>query len=510
MALPHSDGAPVIKTLQNVVVRPALQQQPRTASDLVAWVPMLLIGAILGYIALFGGAAIYKHTNLLMGFDLGVHEQVLWNTANGRIAASSAFENTESYLGIDIIPTELLLAPIYALVPTTATMLLLKTTVVALGAIPLYLIVRERLATPWAGLIFALVYLLYLPVQYTTLYEFQIRAFATTFLLAAWWCMTKQQLGWFWLWALLALGCRNEVGLVLAGMGLYALTERSIRAKGLLGWLPIIVGLGWMALSLLVLIPLFRGGQPSLYLTVIYGQFGSSSSEILRTIVTQPLDVLQYMFLGERAPERWQYLWQLFLPLAFLPLLQPRLLLICLPILGLNLLSNSPNIHASIRFHYQALIVPFLLIGTAYALAWFLQQQPAKIRTVACLGVLLLSLACNIGLRNPFFTLIGRDDLDPARTTAVYNLLALVPADAPLTTTNTIGPHAARREKIYFFPGNIIYPRAKVENGDYLLIDTRPNEIRPEGIALLDELNRSGRYRQIAEQNGIELWQKIR
>src|SRR5262249_41927133 len=144
--------------------------------------------------------------------------------------------------------------------------------------------------------------------------------------------------------------------------------------------LPILLGLGWFALCLGVLIPAFRGGAPSLYLSVIYGQIdgqswlGDSPGAIIRTILTRPGFVLQEVF-GDpvRGPVRLRYLLEMFLPFGFLVLLQPRMLLIMLPIFALNLLSNTPNIHASTHYHYQALIIPFMVVGSAYGLAWLIQ-----------------------------------------------------------------------------------------------------------------------------------------
>src|SRR5215208_757175 len=75
----------------------------------------LLALGIVFYALVFTAAAWYKYSSYWMGFDLGVHEQVLWNTAHGRIAASSPSVGTQSYFGIDIIVTELLLTPLYAL-----------------------------------------------------------------------------------------------------------------------------------------------------------------------------------------------------------------------------------------------------------------------------------------------------------------------------------------------------------------------------------------------------------
>jgi uncharacterized membrane protein len=446
------------------------------------------------------------------------------------------------------------------------------------------------------------------------LYEFQIRAFATTFLLMALYTLERRRFWPFLLWSLLALGCRSEVGLVLAGMGAYASYELRVlnaeftttkaaignsklktqnhaleRSEGselgqpnsklktqnseliLFGLLPILLGLGWFVLCLGVLVPYFRSGAPSLYLSVIYGQIdgrpwlGDSPGAIIRTILTQPDFVLQEVF-GEavRGPVRLRYLLEMFLPFGFLLLLQPRMLLITLPIFALNLLSNTPNIHASTHYHYQALIIPFMVVGSAYGLAWLIgrttdhrppttddQRQetgderqensklktqnsklrphrltrlPAHLLTLSLIGVLALALLCNLIIfaprpfnsRNPAVSLLGsalKESDGRARFRAIEQLLAQVPPDAALATTNGIGPHASRRERIFFFPGNVIYPAAKIAQAEFLLIDQvellQDPKSRAQRQRLLADLAASGRYQRLAEQQGVSLWRRV-
>ncbi len=529
---------------------------------------MLLALGILGYIVVFTAAAWYKYDTYQMGFDLGVHEQVLWNTAHGRIAATSAFAHTESYLGIDIIPTELLLAPIYALAPSAYTMLFLQTLVLALGAVPVFLIARDRfrqsqisdfrlqigqqrdpqppisnLQSPipnWAGLAFAAAFLLYHPVEYMNLYEFQIRAFATTFLLCAFYALERRRFLPFLLWALLALGCRSEAGLVLAGMGVAQLRIENVKLRNdaghsqfsilnsqflLFAVLPIALGLGWFVLCLQVLIPYFRNGEPSLYLSVIYGQIdgrpwlGDSPGAIFRTLLTRPGFVLQEVFgHATRGPMRLRYLLEMFLPFGFLLLLQPRLLLITLPIFALNLLSNTPNIHASTHYHYQALIIPFMVVGSAYGLQRLLDRLRAGAgrRAAALGGMVALSLLCSVWFGNPLERPVNnyvKGTIDNARIAVIERMLARVPLDAPLTTSVMIGPHAARREGIFFFPGNVIYPEAKIWSGQYMLLDedellaTADEQRRQQRRQLLAELEARG-YRLLDKERGVSLWQR--
>jgi hypothetical protein len=296
--------------------------------------------------------------------------------------------------------------------------------------------------------------------------------------------------------------------------------------------LPIALGLGWVALCVGALIPLFRD-SPFLYAQIIYGQFGDSLGAIARTLITRPVSVATYVFGGADGVTRLRYLLEMFLPFGFLLLLQPRMLLITLPIFALNLLSNTPNIHASTHYHYQALIIPFMVVGSAYGLEWLIRRTTDDGRRATdderratsdesrrslihgrwpLVGVLALSLACNIGFRNPFFSLLTRQ-VDRMRIAATERLLTQVPHDAPLATTSAIGPHASRRERIFFFPGNVIYPEAKIAQAQYLLIDQdellQDEKTRADRLKKLADLATSRQYRRLAEEQGLSLWQRV-
>ncbi|HEY3229541.1 MAG TPA: DUF2079 domain-containing protein, partial [Roseiflexaceae bacterium] len=236
-----------------------------------------------------------------------------------------------------------------------------------------------------------------------------------------------------------------------------------------------------------------------------------SLGTIARTLITRPIFVATYVFGGADGVMRLRYLLEMFLPFGFLLLLQPRMLLITLPIFALNLLSNTPNIHASTHYHYQALLIPFMVVGSAYGLEWLIRRTTDDGRR-ALVAVLALSLACNIGFRNPFFSLLTRQ-VDRMRIAATERLLAQVPPNAPLATTSAIGPHASRRERIFFFPGNVIYPEAKIAQAQYLLIDQREllqdEKTRADRLKKLADLAASRQYRRLAEEQGLSLWQRV-
>ncbi len=463
-----------------------------------AWVerhaPALLTAMIGLWGAIFALAAVYKLQAMWMGFDLGTHEQVLWNTIHGRIAASSPSRGTTSYFGVDIIPTELLFAPLYALWQRPATLLGLQALIVPLGAIPLYWLAAERLGSRTAGLAAASVYLLALPVQYATLYEFQIRVVGTVAFLWAFWALEKGH-GWrFALLAALALGTRSEAGFALAGLGLYAAVQRR-------GWrwsaLPIGAGFGWVLLCNAVLIPAARSDAGTLY-SFLYGWMGPTPGAMVKTLLTRPIFVLEHI----APPGKLEYLLQLGGPLLFLFMLRPSISLIALPSLMLNLLSPD-RIHWSIRYHYQAFVLPWLLLAALYAIA-DLRQRPSTRRwwPTALTGLVAATVVANLVWRSPLQTLASRPR-PSARIAALQQLVARLPADVPVTVSSQFGPFVARREQIFYFPGNIVYPKEYVERGHWLLVDRA--EVPSDCLARLEVLVASASWSVEYDQDGVIL-----
>jgi uncharacterized membrane protein len=98
-------------------------------------------------------------------------------------------------------------------------LLVLQDAAMALGALPVFLLARKHLRSERAGVAFALVYLLYPATTWTALNEFHPVALATPLLLAAIWALDEHRLVLFSAFALLAATTKEEIPLVIAGIG---------------------------------------------------------------------------------------------------------------------------------------------------------------------------------------------------------------------------------------------------------------------------------------------------
>jgi uncharacterized membrane protein len=69
---------------------------------------------VAGFATLFGTMAILRHNAFhSSGYDLGIFDQVIWNSAHGRLFENSIMADSPSFLGHHFSPLLLVLVPLY-------------------------------------------------------------------------------------------------------------------------------------------------------------------------------------------------------------------------------------------------------------------------------------------------------------------------------------------------------------------------------------------------------------
>jgi hypothetical protein len=144
---------------------------------------------------------------------------------------------------------------------------------------------------------------------------------------------------------------KEDMGLLVAGYGLYLLLTRRDRR---LGGAFVVGGLGWAWLAARVLIPAFGGDQDYYW---AYGALGPDLPGVIAHVVTRPWDALQLLV---TPPIKAGTLALLVLPLLLAPLRSP-LVLAALPLLAERMLAGRYGHWWEPRFHYNAFVVIVLL-----------------------------------------------------------------------------------------------------------------------------------------------------
>lgn len=370
--------------------------------------------------------------------DLGIFEHLIRNTAHGHFFESSIYP--VNYLGVHFSPALIAFVPPYLVWPDTRALLLAQTGVIALGALPLYLLARARIAPAGPVATAGLLALLNPYNLLLALTDFHPDALALPLMGAAGYGFEtgRRRLG---LVATAALPLvREDLALASAGFGLYLLTRRVDRRLGLA---VIIVSIAYLWAAIGWIIPAISGRPYSfadLNPEVGAGPFGLIAGSLTDPIATLALSI--------SAPRPEYALW-LIGPLAGLPLLRLAHLLPGVPILLRNLLAAHPS-RVWINRHYQAAVVPAFVFAAIAALAWLPPPWARRLGAAALAATLAFNAYALIGL-------IGSDEipLQPGRRDASYRAaLALIPPEAGVAAGNRIGAHLADRRYLWFFPAD--------------------------------------------------------
>ncbi len=133
------------------------------------------------YILIFSHYTILKHyTFCSYAWDLGIFAQALYSTIyHGKLfyyTVENYVNPSNNFFAIHFSPILFILIPFYALYPKPETLLVLQTTILAAGAIPLYLISREILKNR-ISIVPPLIYLLYPALHGGNWFDFHPQAF---------------------------------------------------------------------------------------------------------------------------------------------------------------------------------------------------------------------------------------------------------------------------------------------------------------------------------------------
>ena len=412
----------------------------------------LLVAAIGAYAAGFSALSILRYHAFSTGrFDLGNMTQAVWATAHGHPLAITNIQGEQvSRLGSHVDPILVAFAPLWWVWPSPSMLLTAQAIAIALGALPVFWLARKHLGSERAGLGFALAYLLYPAVQWLTLAEFHPVALACPLLLFAFWYLDEDRLVPFAIFALLAALTKEEIALVIAGMGVwYALSRKRYWAGGAIAALGVVV----TAVSLGLVMPHFNPNA-SARVEQRYGDLGDSPGEVLATVFTDPGKVLSTAFDSEGI----HYLADLLLPLLLLFAAAPLVLVAAVPELGLNLLSET-HTQSSIHHHYTAGLIPPLVAATVLGAARIARgdrERGAQIAGIAVVAALVANFV--LGAVPLWRDLPGGQSYRAyashvsAHDRIAKRALELIPDDSVVSATNSLGSHLSARRRFLSFP----------------------------------------------------------
>jgi uncharacterized membrane protein len=410
------------------------------------------------YLVLFSALSVLRHeTYHSFGNDLGLFDQIFWNTTQGRPFESTislGVAQPHSFFGDHFSPIYWVLYPVYWLFPHPDTLLLLQTLALAAGVLPIYLLARAKLEPGFQRLAWVLVYFLFVPLAYVNLYDFHEVAFAVLPLGFAAYFAERGRAAAFSLSLLAALLVKEEIALIGIGFGIFLLLGKRRVKIGL----PVLLGSAAAFVVITgMIIPGFAGGHTYAYASRYEG-LGKTWSEILLTLATKPAKVVTVLV----QPKKLAFLAGIFGPVLGLSALAGWSAVLLLPTLGYLLLSSYPPEY-SFADQYAAPLIPLVLATSILAVTRL--PTPFRTRLLAAVAVSSIGFSFLFG-DLPFSRKFdGRVFRSESRYSSFAPALRAIPASASVASENNLTPHISQRRYVY----TIEYEGT--QGADYVVLD---------------------------------------
>ena len=441
------------------------------------------------------------------GEDLGIMDQVLWNTTHGHFWQQTICNPISdvnclgdvSRWAIHFEPSMLLLVPLYWFGGGPHGLQFVQVAGVAIGTLPAYWLGSRRLGHFVWGWALALAYLL-MPMLYSAVTDdfHMVTLAAPALLFALYFLYTHNNRGLI-IACLFALGTKEQVALDVLMLGFAAI---ALQRRYRLGLALSALAIGWAALALAVM----HFASP----------LGASPTAVRYDGLQDTLARIPQLLLD---PARRLYLAKLLLNAGGVGILAPWAVLLAAPSILLNALSNTPTQYSG-QHQYNADIAPFLLIALleglvvarrliAWAWPWLRAVYVRWLRQPSLAGMLALVTLGGLGLMQAA-TVTGEqvDEIwhewpaPSAHTRLLPTVLAMIPAGASVSAQSELVPHLSHRAQIFQFPDGIA-------EAQYIVLDTRsdyyPEPDWPHYVAALQPFYHSHRYQVLYDHDGYIL-----
>ena len=414
---------------------------------ITAW-QALFGGVLFGYVVYFTKVSIEVHQGLgTSSYDVGLYQQGVWLLGQGdapfvTLMGRNMFGDHASLI-------LLFVAPIYRLFPSADTLFFLQSLFIALGALPVFLAARRRLASEGMAVALAVCFLLHPAVGWTNRENFHPDSFVAFFIGMAIYGALERKWRLYWVFVILTILVKEDVVLVLLPLGIWVAMKRDRR----IGVATMVATVGATLLGMFVLMRSLIGVPTRNGWRIPFG----GPTGLMREAIERPGNVIDHF----RSDNRPFYFWQMTFPVAFVFARRPGLASVSLLVIGTNMLSTFWYQY-HLEYHYSLIAVPAIVLGTVHALELVGRQWRRRLVGVvvltsvwSCLmwGVVPLGSILTPGADDP----IGRAlpyywAPDHPVAVAAREIFDEIPADASVAAYHALTPHLAERTLIYQFP----------------------------------------------------------
>jgi len=394
-----------------------------------------------------------------------------------------------NFLGVHFSPIMYLILPFYALFQSPQFLLIFQSFILAIAALPLYWLARDKLGNKLYALAFATIYLLNPALHGVNTFDFHLEIFTPVFFLFAFYYLEKGE--WYKAvpFMILELTTLEFAPFIVFSLGLYFFLKKIMEgyrkkqpnltiAKRLA--IPMIIMIGsicsfYIALQVVSSINPLKSKGP--YRN--WGYWGENVFEALGNMVRNPGEIIIMLF---TPIEKTYFIIFLFSSVLFLPLLAPLELIMSFPWLLAALLTDYQPYYQP-YFQYTVLALGQIFIAAVYGFQRLLSQkhtnstnnknssQKKAIVMMMTLNLFLYATISPVGISaftnrsiRPYAIGI---DVDFNHVNKVHEALGLIPLNASVATIHDLFPHLCQRLHAYFLKWPLDY------DVEYIIVDVK-------------------------------------
>lgn len=458
----------------------------------------------------------HHHSLGTRDWDFGLYINSLWHSLRGNFLGCS-FIAEGTHINRHFDPILVLISPILLIQNKAESLIVFQAAWIATGAIPLYLLGKEKMGDPLYGIVLSLVYLLHPAVHGPNMYDFHSIVLAYPVLLWCMYCLEAERLKAYYGFLALLLLIREDTPALAGIMALYLILSRKLyRVAAVTILVSAVYGLFVNA----VIMADSRSYQDYFEGVRITGY--SPAVSIVISLFTNPGFLLRYALEEVRVA----YILKVLSPLLLLPFFSKRHHVFF--VWGLfTTFFSSWNGFVKLGTQYAVYWLPFLMTAIPVAvdnirngrLARAFGVDSVRLKPALMVGVLLSSVAMsslygvfwpNTAFRPGYETFhrVTTPEI-AARYETVKKIQAMVPDDASVLATRRVAAHFSLREKVWSFAKR----QKKDQIPDYVIVWMkdlkRKRDLHIQKGKLQAEYANNSDYELVLEENDIRMYRRL-
>lgn len=408
------------------------------------WIAAVIMMVLFTF--LVGGTGCLHYLNYWTPcYDFGIFSQMFhYMKETGLPLVTCERDGLLSHFAVHVSPIYYLLLPIFWLIPSPCTLLVMQALVVASGAVPLILICRQHKLSNLTALLFASVYLFYPAMSGGCFYYLHENCFLAPLLL--WFFYFSEKDGgrelcpdtlWMFVFGIITLGVKEDAAMYVAVVSLYFFFTKK---RGKRNFIMFSVSVIYFVIVVSWLSAYGDGAMTGRYDNYIYDGSGSLVT-MIKAVIQNPIYVVRECF----RQEKLMFILQMLVPFAFLPLCskKPVRLFLLIPFLLMNLMTDYVyQYDVTFQYCFGSGAMLFYLSVINYA-------DMGERRKKQLLISVLSSLIIFTGMFTPELQYYNNYKNDSGRRRVIEEALELVPEDASVAAGTFYLTNLWDRDELY-------------------------------------------------------------